>query len=266
MTHGQVLRGQGWTGRASVQAAWQQAGGDPATSLHLLRWPWPEADQPPQTCAAWALPPRVATQTLRLSCPVPSRRRSCWAAPVVSTSYKNSSSSVPPAPLWDAPWRIPSAPEQDGSGPWGTSWEGQGQAPTPRPSAPSDWWPGACLAEGTRPPPVMKPRWPRVAPEEGWPFWSHQVPRGPRPRSMASCPPPLARDGDHRAGRHPHPCHQPGRHVLSSGVSEASRFAYLQTATPLLPLTSPDAHQDFLGSAHPRASALPTSGPWLLRG
>lgn len=58
MTHGQVLRGQGWTGRASVQAAWQQAGGDPATSLHLLRWPWPEADQPPQTCAAWALPPR----------------------------------------------------------------------------------------------------------------------------------------------------------------------------------------------------------------
>lgn len=66
MTRGQVLGGQGWTGRASVQAARQQAGSTVATTLHLLRRPWPEADhhplpRPPDACSLRPAPSRQSS-------------------------------------------------------------------------------------------------------------------------------------------------------------------------------------------------------------
>lgn len=270
MTRGQVLGGQGWTGRASVQAARQQAGSTVATTLHLLRRPWPEADHhllppapgrmQPAPCPLQAEQLSVLTQSLSWAAQNLPEEGAVGPRPSSQhPSHKNGSSSVPPAvgcspkdalsPGAGWPWSLEDKLGRSGAGPHTSRHRALRLV-------------ARSTSEGTRPTPVTKPRWLRGAPGGGQSFWSHQVPWSPRPRSTASGPPPLARDGDHRAGPHPHPCHQPRRHVLPSGVSEAPRFTCLQIPSPALASGFTRCPPGPSGACPaPGPPTLPTSGP-----
>lgn len=153
--------------------------------------------------------------------------------------------------LWDAPRKMPSAQEQDGRGPWRTSWEGQGRAPTPHATGPSDWWPGARLREHG-PLPSRSPIG-SGEPLEG------VSPSGPTKSPGVRSQGPLHRVPLPWRGTvitepdHTHiPATNPGDTCCPLGSQKHPDLHVYKPPPPLWPLASPDAHQDLLGPALPQ--------------
>lgn len=143
-----------------------------------------------------------------------------------------------------------------------TSWEGQGQAPpTPRTTGASDWWPGACLREHG---PLLSqsPIGPGQPLEGVGPSGPTKTPglQGQGPLHRVPLP---WRETVITKPDHTHiPATNPGDTCCPLGSQKRPDLHVYKLPPPLLPLTSPDSHQHFLGSARPRSSS--TAHLWTL--